>query len=93
MPSIKAWCRWRSTQTGRVYAECPEQETIKLIPERPKAPNPASKGMFANRSFRLEVHDVWPVGLFPNEVLGDSDDTNGSGDCSASTLGGSDTQA
>ena len=93
MPSIKAWCGWRSTQTAEGYAECPEEGTIKLVSEWPKAPNLVSKDMFAKRSSQLEVHDVWPAGLFPNDVLSDSDDNNDSGECSASTSGGSDTQA
>ena len=93
MPSIKAWCRWRSTQTARGYAEWLEEGTIKLVSKWPKAPNPVSKDMFAKRSSRLEVHDVWPARLFPNDVLSNSDDNNVSGECSASTSGGSDTQA
>ena len=31
MPNIKSWCRWRSTETARGYAECPEEGTIKLV--------------------------------------------------------------
>ena len=58
MPSIKAWCRWRSTPTARGYAEGAEEGTIKLVSEWPTAPNPVSIDMFAQSSSRLEVHDV-----------------------------------
>ena len=91
MPSIKAWCSWRSTQIAIGYAECPEEGTIKVVTKRPRAPNPISKDMFAKRSSTLEVNDVWPAGLFPNDVLSDSDDNNDSGECNASTSGGSGT--
>ena len=92
-PSIKAWCRWRSTQTARGYVECREEVTIKLVSQWPRAPNAVSKNIFAKRSSRLEIHNVRPAGLFPNDVLSYSDDSNNSGECDSSTSGGSDTQA
>ena len=78
---------------ARGYAECPEEGTSKLVSDGPRAPNPVSKDMFADKSSRLEVRDVWPAGFFPTGILSDSDDSNDSGGCSASASGGSDTLA
>ena len=66
--------------------------TIRLVSDWPRAPNPVSKDIFAKKSSRLEVRDVWPTGLFPNNPLSESDDSNDNGGCSASDSGGSDTQ-
>ena len=35
--------------------ECPEEGTIKLVSDWPRAPNPVSKDMFAKKSSKLEV--------------------------------------
>ena len=72
MPNIKSWCRWQSTETARGYAECPEEGTIKLVTDRPRAPNLISKDIYAHNSSKLEVRDVWPARLFKSEVLNDT---------------------
>ena len=41
-----------------------------------RAPNPISKDMYAHKSSKLQVRDVWPTGLFKSEVLSDSGGSN-----------------
>ena len=67
MPNIKPWCRWRSTEAARGYAECLDEGTIQLVAEWPRAPNPLSKDMYACKASKLEVRDVDLVAPFRHE--------------------------
>ena len=65
MPSINAWCGWRSTQTARGYTECPEEGTIKLVhgpePQIQSARTCSQRGPLYSKSTMSGLRDCSPT--------------------------------